>query len=163
MFEKFGEFGSYKKINELAENLKTEGDKKSIRVLAKENGLDGDIAEAFIEGDIGFLCDPVMAAMGKIEVEAAELKPQEIMADWVEYLRGQCFEDEAMALAVRKEGKTLKGMVAGILKWSFAHQITVDKEIIKEAKISASRVTIGEPGMAKAKELIREYYLGGGK
>ena len=62
------------------------------------------------------LCDPLTAAMGKIDVEVAELKPQEIMEDWVEYLRGQCMENEILAYQVRKKGKSLKGCIAALLE-----------------------------------------------
>lgn len=43
------------------------------------------------------------AALGKIEVESAELQPKEIMEDWVEYLKSQCMENELMAYSVRKK------------------------------------------------------------
>ena len=118
--------------------------------------------ELYLTGEIPALCDPLTAAMGKVDVEAAELKPQEIMADWVEYLRGQIVENELLARQVRKKGKTLKGCIAAILLWSFKHQVTVDKEIVKKAGVSA-RVTLGEPGMEKAKQIILKYYMGGGK
>lgn len=162
LFERFGELGSAKEINELAENLANEGDIESLKVMAKENGISEDYVELYLEGEIPALCDPLTAAMGKVDVEAAELKPQEIMADWVEYLRGQIVENELLARQVRKKGKTLKGCIAAILLWSFKHQVTVDKEIVKKAGVSA-RVTLGEPGMAKAKQIILEYYMGGGK
>ena len=103
MFEKFGEFDSAKEINEPAINLRKEGDKESLNVLAKENGIDLEIAEAFLDGEIDFLCDVMAAAIGKIEVEAAELRPVEIMADWVEYIKGRCLEDDGLAVAVRKK------------------------------------------------------------
>lgn len=35
MFERFGELGSYKEINTLAENLFNEGDELSLHALAK--------------------------------------------------------------------------------------------------------------------------------
>ena len=38
MFDKFGEFDSAEEINELAVNLRREGNKKSIYEVAKENG-----------------------------------------------------------------------------------------------------------------------------
>ena len=59
--------------------------------------------------------------------------------------------------------KSLKGCLAVLLKWSFAHQIPIEKEILKEAGVTAGRVTLGIPGMGQAKKLIREYYLGGEK
>ena len=45
MFEKFGEFDSYGEINELAENLLNEGDTESLKVMAKENGIQSELAE----------------------------------------------------------------------------------------------------------------------
>ena len=160
MFDKFGEFDSAEEINELAVNLRREGDKKSIYEVAKENGIDKDIAEAFIDGDILFLCDDMAAALGKIEVEAAELKPVEIMQDWVEYLKSRCFESEEIAKAVRKKGKSLKGAIAALLTWSFKNQNPVDKGIQKAAGVSAGRCTLGIPGMGRAKQIMTEYYLG---
>lgn len=160
MFEKFGEMSSYTEINELAENLFNEGDKESIRVMAKENGIQNDFVEMYLQGDIPVLCDPLTAALGKIDVEVAELKPKEIMEDWVEYLRGQCMDNEILAHQVRKKGKSLKGCIASLLSWSFKNQQTVDKDIIKAAGVSAGRVTLGIPGMARAKKIITDYYMG---
>ena len=92
MFDKFGEFDSFSEINELAENLLNEGDIESLKVMAKENGIQADFVDLYTHGEIPELCDKLTAALGKIDVEAAELKPKEIMEDWVEYLRGQCME-----------------------------------------------------------------------
>ena len=160
MFGKFGEMGSADEINELAGNLLTEGDTVSIKTLAEENGIPVEYAEMYISGDIPVLCDAQTAAAGKIDIEAAELKPQDIMADWVEYIKAVCIEDEDMALKVRAKGKSLKGCIGALLKWSFGHQQPVDKDILKEAKVSASKVTLGIPGQATARKLIREYYGG---
>jgi len=159
MFEKFGEFDSFGEINELAENLFNEGDTKSLKELAKENGIHTEVVEMYLQGDIPILCEPLSAALGKIDVEAAELKPKEIMEDWVEYLRGQCVEDDIIAFQVRKKGKSLKGCIAALLSWSFKNQRTVDKDIIKAAGVSAGRVTLGIPGMARAKKIITDYYM----
>ena len=159
MFDKFGEFDSVKEINELAINLRKEGDRESLNILAKENGIDLEIAEAFLDGDIDFLCDIMAAAIGKLEVEAAELKPVEIMADWVEYIKGRCLEDDGLAVAIRKKGKSLKGAIAALLMWSFKHQQNVDKGILKAAGVSVGRCTLGSPGMGTAKKLITEYYM----
>lgn len=159
LYEFFGEMGSAEEINELAENLCNEGDFESLMAMAKENGL-FDFADMYRDGEIPYLCDAQTAALGKIEVESAELKPKEIMVDWIEYLKCQIMEDDQLAKAVRKNGKNLKGMIGTLLKWSFGNQIPIDKEIVKAAGISAGRVTLGIPGMGKAKKLIREYYLG---
>lgn len=161
MFERFGEFDSAEEINKTAVNLRKEGDKESIMVLAEENGIDKEIAEVFIGGDILYLCDAMTSAIGKIDVESGELKPKEIMQDWVEYIKARCFEDGRMAEAVRKKGKNLKGCIAALLEWSFRNQIPVDKDIMKAAKVNTGRVTLGIPGIGTAKKIITEYYLGG--
>lgn len=160
MFEKFGEMNSYKEINELAENLFNEGDTESLKAMARENGIQNEFVEMYLQGDIPVLCDPLTAAMGKIDVEVAELKPKEIMEDWVEYLRGQCMENEMIAHQVRKQGKNLKGCIAALLIWGFNHQEPVDKDIMKVAGVKAARVTMGMPGMARAKQIITDYYMG---
>ena len=160
MFDKFGEMNSYKEINELADNLFNEGDQESLKEMAKENGIMQEYVEMYLQGDIPVLCDPLTAALGKIDVEAEELKPKEIMEDWVEYLRGQCMENEILAHQVRKKGKSLKGCIAALLKWSFANQIPVGQDILKEAGVKAGKVTLGIPGMGRAKKIITEYYMG---
>jgi len=162
MFEKFGEMDSFLEINELADNLMNEGDEKSVMALAEENGIEKEAAKAYINayqaGEMMDLCDAADAAAGKIDMECRELKPKEIMQDWVDYISVQCQENEEVALGVRKKGKTLKGCIAALLMWSFRNQQQIDKEITKAAGINA-RVTLGIPGMGRAKKIIREYYL----
>ena len=82
------------------------------------------------------------------------------MSDWVEYLKVRCFEDEVMAKAVRKKEKSLKGAIAALLTWSFKNQNAVDKDILKAAGVTAGRCTLGIPGMARAKQLMSNYYMG---
>ena len=159
MFEKFGEFDTFGEMNELAENLFNEGDIDSIRILAKENGIPEDIVELYIDGEIPYMCDALTAAVGKIDVEAGELKIKGLMEDWAEYIKGQCMENQIIAYKVRNKGKSLSGCIAELLKYSFANQWDVPEMIKKEAKVTANRVTFGIPGMAKAKEIITDYYL----
>ena len=160
MFDKFGEMDTFGEIKELAENLFNEGDTALIKTMAKENGIDKEYVEMYLSGDIPVLCDAMTAALGKIDVEVADLKPKEIMKDWVEYLRGQCMENELLAFNVRKKGKSLKGCIAALLMWSFKNQQPIDKGIIKAAGVSAGKVTLGIPGMARAKQIITAYYMG---
>lgn len=161
MFDKFGEMNSYEEINELAENLFNEGDLASLKEMAKENGIAAEFADLYISGEIPTLCDALIAANGKIDLECEEMKPKEIMEDWVEYIRGQCMEHKEIALAVRKKGRSLKGCITELLKWSFANQIPIEKDILHAAGVTAGRVTLGIPGMGRAKKIIRDYYLGG--
>lgn len=160
MFDRFGNFNSAQEINETAVSLRKEGDWESLRVLAEENGIDEDVLEAFSDGTMVYLCDELSAAIGKIEVEAKAVKCAEIMEDWVEYIKAQCFERQEVARAVRQKKKSLAGCVAELLKWSLQNQTPVDKKIMKAAGVSAGRCTLGIPGMARAKRIITEYYLG---
>lgn len=159
MFDRFGEMDSYEEINELAKNLLEEGDVSNVFLLAKENGISKEIAEMFLNREVPEICDPETAALGKLEIECTELKPKELMEDWVEYIKGLCVENETVAHQVRKKGKNLKGCLAELLKYAFKNRVSVDKEIVKAAKISASRVDFGVPGMGTAKKIIRAYYL----
>lgn len=159
MFDIFGEFDTVAELNATAEGLKNEGDADSLRKLAKENGIEEAFADMYMQGVMPEFCDVATAAIGKIIIEAQELKPVEIMEDWTEYIKTSCFEDEELAAAVRRKGKTLKGCVAELLKWSFKNCYAVDKDIVKAAGVNVS-VKMGIPGMGRAKKLIRQYYLG---
>lgn len=164
MFDIFGEFDSAEEINEAAAAQLAEGDIEAIMTIARENGIDADDAQDYIDGTTDVLCSPLMAAFGKIEVEAAELKPKEIIEDWVNYIKKRCTESEDMARAVRSEGKRVKGCIAMLLKWSWENSYSVDKDIIHLSGIKApSAVKMGIPGMATAYRLIDKYYLGGDK
>lgn len=159
MFDKFGEMGSYTEINELAQNLANEEDYESLREMAKENGIPEELVGLYLSGDIPELCDALTAAIGKLDVECEQLKPKEIMKDWVEYIRTQCMENDILARQVRKKGKNLEGCIAKLLMWSFKNQIPISKEIMKVAGVTAGRCTLGIPGMATAKKLILQYYM----
>ena len=159
MFDRFGEFNSAEEINETAVNLRKEGDREGLQVLAAENGIAEEILKVFLEGDLLYLCDEMTAALGKLEVEKREVRCAEIMEDWVAYIRVQCLDHPEVARAVRRKGKSLAGCIAGLLKWSFKNQVPVDKEIMKAAGVTAGRCTLGIPGMAIASRIITDYYM----
>lgn len=158
MFEVFGEFDSFEEINESAKGLLEEGDLDNIKELAKENGLDEGDAEDYIDGVYDSLCNAMTAAFGKLQVETDDLKPYEIMKDWIEYIKQRISESDEVARAVRRKGKSLKGCIGALLKWSFNNAQPVDKDIIKAAGVSAQKVTLGIPSMGRAKQIITEYY-----
>ncbi len=160
MFEVFGNFDSAQELNESANGLRREQDYESIKKLAEENGIDEEIAEAFIDGDILYICDVATAAIGKLEVEKKALDCAEIMEDWVSYIEAECFDNEQMAIQVRKSDKSLADCIAKLLTWGFKHQHEISKDIMKAANVNAGKVTLGIPGMGTAKQIIREYYLG---
>jgi len=159
MFEKFGEFDSAEEINRAAAAQLAEGDTDAVYGIAEENGIDRDDAQDYIDGSCGRLVNPLMAAYGKLDVEAGEMDMKGIMKDWEGYVRVRCSEDGQMAAAVRKKGKRLKGCIAELLKWSFKNQQEIDKEILRAAGVT-EKVTLGIPDMGQAKKIITQYYLG---
>lgn len=159
MFDKFGEFDSADEMNRAAAAQRKEGDNEAILAIAEENGIDREDAIDFIDGCVAAFVTPLMAAYGKLDIEAKELKPYEIMEDWLQYIKLRCAEEPEMAVAVRRKGKSLKGCIAALLEWSMKNQRPVDSEILKAVKINY-KVTLGIPGMGRAKKIITEYYLG---
>lgn len=158
MFEVFGKFESIEALNMTAEGLKTEGDKASLFKLAEENGIEKEDAKDYLDGMDTF-ATASMAALGRIKIEAAALKPCEIMEDWIEYIKAQILENPDMREKVLK--KDLSGCIAALMKWSFDHQYTISQDIVKAAGINASKVTLGIPGGRRCKEIIRQYYMEG--
>lgn len=162
MYEIFGEMDSAEEINAAAEGLKNEGDKEKLYKLAEENGIDSGFVDMYLDGTMEVLCcDAATAALGKIEVEAAALNPVEIMDDWVEYIKTLCSDDEEFARAVRRNGKSLDGCVAHLLKWSYENMYDIPAHIKRMAGIS-QHVREGIPGERTKRRLIRKYYLGTG-
>lgn len=170
MFDKFGEFDSWEELNLAAEGQKAEGDKNALMELAKENGIDEEDALDFFEGYSGSLCTPLSAAIGKLELEEKELNPQDIMRDWIDYLKSvvqqeyiqymeQKTDNLPICLGVRKKDKTIKGCIGQILKWSFKNMKEVDPDIKKAAGVTQN-CKLGIPGQLTVRKLIRDYYLG---
>lgn len=162
MYDTFGEMGSAEELNILAENLVNEGDVESLKALAKENGIEEEYAIDFANGDSEIFVDATMAAEGKLFVEGEALNPKGIMQDWLSYIEAEAFEDEEMAKAVRKKGKSLKGCIAALMELSFKNCEPVDKEIVEmvNLKPKPTKVKFYVPNMREAKEIIRKYYLG---
>lgn len=160
MFDKFGEFNSYQEINLAAAGQKDEGDTQALMELAKENGIDEEDVEYYLDDIVEELCTPMIAALGKLKIEEQDLNPEGIMEDWTNYIRTLCSQDEAICLALRLKSKSLKGCISQLLKWSFDHAKAVDNDIKKMAGISQN-VKLGMPGIRDAHRIIKEYYLGG--
>jgi hypothetical protein len=160
MFEKFGEFDSADELNRAAEGLLNEGDEKSLYALAEENGIDREDVEDYIEGFVEELTNTSLAAIGKINVECKELKVEEILEDWIDYVKARCVDSTEVAIAVRKKGKNINGCIAKLLGWSYKHMYSIPADITKAAGVPQN-VKLGIPGMGTAKKLIDEYYMGG--
>lgn len=159
MFDKFGEFDSWEEINRAAAGQKEEGDFEALKEIAKENGIDEEDAQDYIDGIVDELCNSSMAAIGKINIERNDLGLTEIMSDWADYIIKESIEDEKMALAVRKKGKYLAGAIGAVLKESWKIKTAVPEKIMKAAGVNG-RVEMGIPGYATVTKLLRDYYLG---
>lgn len=157
LYEKFGEFDSAEELNKAAAGLEEEGDIENLKELFKENGLDPEDVDDFMDG---LAISELMAAVGKLNVESMALGlPSSILiSDWEGYIRQLAAEDEDIAESVRRKNKSLAECIAKIMEEAFKNQWTVPKEIIDKAKITASKVTFGIPSEAAVKKIIRDYY-----
>ena len=74
MFERFGEFASWQDLNEAAAGQKEEGDESALLALARENGIEDEDVEDYLDGLIPELVTPLSAAMGRVTVWEKEYK-----------------------------------------------------------------------------------------
>ena len=111
MYDKFGEFDSALEINNKANELKAAGDNDGIRKLGKENGLDVEDVNDYIRGNIDELTTPMLAALGKINVEVREYKIEGILKEWISELK-EAATDPNMADAIRRKGKSISDFIA---------------------------------------------------
>lgn len=167
MFEKFGEFDSAEELNEKAAELLAKGDQKGLRELAKENGIGEDDTEDYIDGYADNLANALMAAEGKLKMEAEDLELKGILVDWKDTVLDRCVQDKRVCVAVRKKGKSLKGCLALFIGYSFDKKEPVSKKILSETMVMHNGkkekfkgdLYLGFPGKAEMKKLIEDYYL----
>ncbi len=115
MFDIFGEFNTAGELNQAAAGLLAENDTKNILVLAKENGIDEEIAQAFAEGLIPFIADIMSAAIGKLTVEKEKISSKMPVRPIVDYLSSLCMDDSFAAI-VRSKEKNLKVCIDSVEK-----------------------------------------------
>lgn len=160
MEKKFGVFRTVEELNRAADAQKAEGDEEALYALAEENGLDKEAVDDFIGLEGYPFTTPLEAAYGKLDMEMKETRTDEIIEDWIDYIRQCCLEIDGFSEQVFNPDKTLEGCIADIMKWSFDHAYEVDKKICKAAGVE-QKVTMGIPGMRTVKRLIRDYYSQG--
>lgn len=166
MFDRFGEFDSAEGINHKAEELLKAADTEGIRALAAENGIDAEDAEAYITGEESCMATAVMAAEGKLKVEAADLKLEGKLTDWKNMILEMCLNDSQICAAVRKKGKSLCACISAMISDSFATKTQVSDKIVKVTKVNHNgkleplRGPLYLDGLtnARAKQIIRDYY-----
>lgn len=165
MFDKFGEFDSAEELNREAEALRAAGDEKSLKELAKENGLDPEDAEDYMDGYEETLATVLTAAAGKLRIEAEDLKLKSILRDWVDELLILCVDDPELVKAVRRKGKTLTGYMAALVDAGWKDRVEVDSRITDQTKQVKSimrnhALSIGMPDKRTRKQIAYAYYLG---
>lgn len=168
MFDKFGEFDSAEEINRAAAAQLAEGDTDAIYALAAENGIDMEEVDDFIDGVTTELCTALMAANGKLKVEEQELGIKGVLIDWKNSVEQLCLDDEELAKAVRKKGKSLRDCMSALIKFSFENKVEVSSKIVEVTKVLnhgkleqlRGPLYLGVPNRAETKRIITEYYMG---
>lgn len=164
MFDKYGEFNSVQELNETAKRLKAEGNETELIALAAENGIDKEDAEDYMDGCAQELATPLMAAVGKLTLEAKEYKLDGALKDWVDELIEMCSESSDMAAGVRRKGKGLDDYIALLAEEGYKNRCEVDKRIVAKAPtvkkiIGNHPFSIGIADRKRRREIAREYYL----
>ena len=160
MFEKFGEFNSAEELNTIAETMLEEGKERDILDLCKENGIDEDDATDFLDGVVGELCTPLMAAVGKLKVEAEALKLPASMEGYVFMMNDMASIEKDLQIGIRKKGKKLVVVLGELLKESSKNRVALPKEITAAAGIKTT-VYVGDVDRTTFKKIVRKYYTEG--
>lgn len=166
MFDKFGEFDSVEELNRAAAAQKAEGDEEALIALAMENGLDREDAEDYMDGVLEELASPAMAAVGKLKVEAEDLKLQGVLVDWKDAVVELCLDNVPLQKVVRRKGKCLRDCLALILRFAFENKVQVSEKVVKATKVTnngreepmRSPLYLGIPNKAEVRQLIKKYY-----
>ena len=167
MFEKFGEFDSAEELNRAAAAQREEGDGEVLTMLALENGIDKEDAEDYMDFCTEEFVTPLMAAVGKLKVEAEDLKLSGIVADWKDMIVKMCTEDARMAAAVRRKGKSLAECMAALIRFSFENKVQISDKIVSATKVMHNGklepmrkpLYLGVPGKQQVKKIVSDYYM----
>lgn len=169
MWEKYGEFNSAEELNKKAAELLTDGKTAEILELAKENGIDREDAEGFIDRYEFELATPMMAAEGKLKLESKELDLAGILSEWKDLLLSEATRDEKLCAAIRKKGKSLAACMAELIRYAFENKVAVSDKIVNITKVTVNGheekmrrpLYLGIPTQADAKRIMRKYYMEG--
>ena len=114
MFEKFGELKSVEEINKTAEGLKNEGDLESLLIFAKENGIDKEDAEDYMDGCFEELVNLTTASAGRLkamkkadidnEKDAIKKMAKRVILQAMEPM----IKDQELAAGILRQGNSLE-------------------------------------------------------
>ena len=150
MFDMFGEMETAEEINAVARSLKEEGERENLDKLCAENGIDAELAEMFWDGEIDFVTDQLMAAVGKLDMEVKEAKGQNgYLESIANFLKAEAEKDKDLAIAIRKKGKKLTDSYKA-----------VENEARKRKKSRSNCVVMRDKDVF---EIVEKYYKEGAR
>ena len=150
MFDIFGEMETAEEINDVARSLKEEGERENLDKLCAENGIDAELAQMFWDGEIDFVTDQLMAAVGKLDMEVKEAKGQNgYLESIANFLKAKAEKDPQLAIAIRKKGKKLTDSYKA-----------VEDEARKRKKSGSTCVVMRDKDVF---EIVEKYYKEGVK
>lgn len=117
MFEKFGEFDTAEELNKAADGLLNEGDINSLKELARENGIDEDDVQDYIDGLMEDLVTVSSAAFGKLYVEEQQSKTnkgEEMVARVLFTMARSMCTKEDFCIAIMRKGKRLMSVYSAM-------------------------------------------------
>ncbi len=158
MIRKFGTFDMVEELNRAAAAQKAEGDEEALCALAAENGIAQEDAQDYLDGEVEELATPLMAAVGKLDMEADELGLQSQLKDWKDYLASMCTEDPEMCACVFRADRHLEDFLAAGLKHASYNRVRVPAGIVKKAGIPQISY-IGMTGRDDLRQIARDYYV----
>ena len=159
MEHKFGIFQTVEELNKAAAAQKAEGDTEALYALAAENGIAGEDVEDYLDGFAEELATPLMAALGKLDLEAAELGLESQLADWKDCIASMCAEDDGLCRAVFAPGKELVHVLAEGIKHASRTRTVLPDRIAELAGVPR-RSAIGMTGRDDLRRIAENYYLG---
>lgn len=160
MINMFEKFDTVEELNRAAADKLKTGNIEEIMKLAMENGLEKEDAEDYINGVVNELATPLLAAVGKLNMESRELGLKGIVNDWKEYVTELCTEDEKMCAGVMKKNKSLNECMARLLRFAFDNKAKLNDRIVTAANLKPP-IYLGIPNRSEARNIIKEYYTEG--
>lgn len=146
MFDKYGEFDSAEELNLAAEGFAGEGDTEALFGLARENGIEEEEAQDYLDGYKDELASEYEAAMGRLKVQKNEA-PEVLIS----IALGMCGENESFCRGVMKKGKRVKSAFVAL-------KDAARKEARKRISRGETVVSVCETDRDKEK-LLASYFL----
>ena len=126
MFEKYGEFNSAEELNAAADGLLTEGDLDSLKELAKENGIEEEDVQDYIDGYMENLTTISSAAFGRLYAEEQNVvinKKEINIAKVLFTMARSLMTDENFCRQVMQKGKRLMDVYEAMKDVASKHKV----------------------------------------